>query len=724
MNPIFLYINNFHCHTESLIDFSLFNSAVITGRYAESDLYSNGVGKSTIFKALEYVLFGQSDCNLEKIIRDGESSATIIFDFSVADKTYRITRVKTKKASDVNLYLATSTSLKFNVNCDEKEWKNISGRRSSDTEQEIAKLLKINFAIFKSTVHFAQLDMSGLPTATSSKRKSILKDIFQLGIYSKLEKMAKENFSNISKEVSDANIILSHIKDPQQEILNFTENLISLNQKLNEASLSVKNAEIVEKSFSDQLKEKQIFLAEQKKDFDSITFQISKDKITAKNLQTTIDSNTSKKNAIVMQAKDLTAKIEKNKKELQSISDDIKNINEQFLKEIIDNNTKLLNENKAKYLLLSKELDILNNPMPTELKCPQCRSSLTEEHRENCKKEIINEKEIISIKQKEINEDIVNLNKLITDASKDLDVCLLKHKQMDKLTNIINMDSKEISSKKSLHKEYTSTIGDLKVNLDTLAQEIITKEKSLEKIDKSSFEKINEEINSINLKLTEATAHLLEDRKSFNEISQNIAIINNNISQKEKDLIIKNEKEKIIENNKELSKLYPLLIEAFSSAGIPNLMIQNILNDLQAEANTIIPNFHAGLQLEFAIEKTRSDGAQDDTLDINYYLHNKPRDFEQLSGAQKLAAIFGLKLGLLMLLKKMFDVDFNLLLLDEVDQALDKASLDAFATNIKSLDQQFKILIITHNDRLKEKFSNVIEVNQDMEKNSHAEVKI
>lgn len=724
MNPIFLYIKNFHCHTESLIDFNLFNSAVIIGKYAESDLYSNGVGKSTIFKALEYVLFGQSDCSLDKIIRDGENSATVIFDFSIDDKTYRITRVKTKKASDVNLYVAITPSPVFSANCGEKEWKNISGRRSSDTEQEITKLLKINFAIFKSTIHFTQLDLSGLATATPSKRKSILKDIFQLGIYSKLEKMAKDNFSNISKEVSDANIILSHIKDPQQEILSFTENLTILNEKLNESSLAMTSAEVAEKTLSNELNSKQIFLAEQKKDFDSITLQLSKDRLTVKSLQDTIANNSNKKNAIVAQAKDLTSKIEKNKEILQSILDEIKNIDSKILRETIDANTKLLHDNKAKYLLLSKELEKLNNPIPLELKCPQCRSSLTEEHRENCKKEIINEKKIISLKQKEINDDIATLNKIINEASKELETLLLKNNQVDKLNNIINLDSKEILSKKSLHKEYSSTISASKTNLDTLTQEILLKEKSLEKIDKSSFEKINKEIESINLKLAESITMLSERRKAFNEVSQSIAIINNNINQKQKDLIIKNEKEKIIENNKELSKLYPLLIEAFSSAGIPNLMIQNILNDLQTEANAIIPNFHAGLQLEFAIEKTRSDGAQDDTLDINYYLHNKPRDFEQLSGAQKLAAIFGLKLGLLMLLKKMFDIDFNLLLLDEVEQALDKASLDAFASNIKSLDQQFKILIITHNDRLKDKFSNVIEVIQDMEKNSHAEVKI
>lgn len=722
MNPIFLYINNFHCHTKSLIDFNLFNSAVITGKYADSDMYSNGVGKSTIFKALEYVLFGQSDCNLEKIIRDGENSAAVIFDFSVEDKIYRITRIKTKKSSDVNLYLATTKSEKFNADCLEKDWKNISGRRSSDTEQEIAKLLKINYAIFRATVHFAQLDMSGLPTATPSKRKAILRDIFQLVFYSKLEKIAKDNFAIISKEITDANIILNHIKDPQQDITDLTEQLTKLNKELNITSEELFSAEKLEKSFSEKLKTKQILLAEQKKDFDSLIAQIAKDKNIAKNLQNVLDTNNSKKSNIIAEAKNITLKIDNNKKELEFILGEIKDLDAEKIKNNLEKDNKLLNETKAKLLSLNKELEKLNNPMPLELKCPQCRSILTEDHRDSCSKEIATEKTRIIEEQEKIKKIIEQLTGSIKSLSKEMDNLSLKNKKIDNINNAINYDSKEILSKKSLHKEYTSIISNAKNDLNLLLQEISAKESNLEKIDKSSFDEINKEIELITLELTRTSQKLNDCRVIFNQISQNIAVITNNINQKEKDLLIKNEKEKIIEKNKELSKTYPLLIEAFSSSGIPNLMIQNILNDLQLEANSIIPNFHAGLQLEFSIEKTRSDGAQDDTLDINYYLHNKPRDFEQLSGAQKLAAIFGLKLGLLMLLKKMFDIDFNLLLLDEVDQALDKASVDAFASNIKSLDQQFKILIITHNDRLKEKFSNVIEVKQDMEKNSYAEV--
>ena len=83
MLPLRLYIENFMCHNKSFIDFTQFSSALIVGKLENNDLFSNGVGKSTIFKAIEYCLFNQADVNLEKIIRDDSPSCQIVMDFLV-----------------------------------------------------------------------------------------------------------------------------------------------------------------------------------------------------------------------------------------------------------------------------------------------------------------------------------------------------------------------------------------------------------------------------------------------------------------------------------------------------------------------------------------------------------------------------------------------------------------------------------------------------------------
>ena len=84
----------------------------------------------------------------------------------------------------------------------------------------------------------------------------------------------------------------------------------------------------------------------------------------------------------------------------------------------------------------------------------------------------------------------------------------------------------------------------------------------------------------------------------------------------------------------------------------------------------------------------------------------------QLSGAMKLSVAFSLKLGLSFLLQKIIGTDIKFLLLDEIDQPLDKASVDALADIVKFFENDFNILIITHNDRLNDKFKEQILVEQ------------
>jgi DNA repair exonuclease SbcCD ATPase subunit len=114
------------------------------------------------------------------------------------------------------------------------------------------------------------------------------------------------------------------------------------------------------------------------------------------------------------------------------------------------------------------------------------------------------------------------------------------------------------------------------------------------------------------------------------------------------------------------------------------------------------------------VEKTQGNGVETDTLDIHYYVHGKKRYYEQLSGGMKLAVAFSLKLGLSFLLQKMAGISVKFLLLDEIDQSLDNASVDTFAEIIRFFQKDFTIMVITHNARLKEKFAHSILVQQDI----------
>ena len=215
---------------------------------------------------------------------------------------------------------------------------------------------------------------------------------------------------------------------------------------------------------------------------------------------------------------------------------------------------------------------------------------------------------------------------------------------------------------------------------------------------------------------------MLAANKELTQFISSKAIIQHSINQKTEDKRKKLDYGKLLKELEDKLSVYPSVLQAFSSTGIPNLIIHNILDDLQLEVNKLLNQFKPGLQLTFTIEKTKGDGTEADTLDIDYKLNGKNRYYEQLSGAMRLIVNFSLKLGLSFLLQKMLGVDIKFLLLDELDQSLDKSRADAFADIIRFLHKDFNILVVTHNDRLKDKFSHAVLVEQDINMVSHAQL--
>jgi DNA repair exonuclease SbcCD ATPase subunit len=345
-----------------------------------------------------------------------------------------------------------------------------------------------------------------------------------------------------------------------------------------------------------------------------------------------------------------------------------------------------------------------------------------QEHMEKCRQDTQNQIKEINEKLQKIASETKNLKTQLLENKKQI-----KHAQEcnDKLRSIasrISSIASEMNQKKQLFEEYKEMLSNeeisnnqLKDNFEQISAKLAQSETDNILEIRKKVKEENDKINVLKLDIKKIENDLMEEQKTK-------AIILSKIKEAEALEEKKKSIEVEIKSKSKYSKAYPYVVQALSSSGIPNIIIQNMLEDLQSEVNELLPDLHPGLQLTFSTEKTKSDGTVDDTLDIVYYLNSKERDFEQLSGAQKLAATFGLKLGLAFFLKKNLGMELNLLLLDEIDQSLDKAGVDAFANIVKRFEDEFTILVITHNDRLKDKFSHAILVEQDYDRVSKAKV--
>jgi DNA repair exonuclease SbcCD ATPase subunit len=299
----------------------------------------------------------------------------------------------------------------------------------------------------------------------------------------------------------------------------------------------------------------------------------------------------------------------------------------------------------------------------------------------------------------------------------------LSKKQLENINTSISSKNKEIQDKKVLYTEYSDLLDKFVKELKDKTEDIVKVEEDLKNSSMSEATTVQSVIDNLRKKLLTLNSNVNLFIKELTQANSSKAVIQHNIEQKNKDSVkIKDIKDELLKLEEE-SEMYPDVIQAFSTTGIPNLIIQNVLDDLQIEANNLLTQLKPGLQLSFFVEKT-VEKTKDvtDTLEINYHINGKERYYEQLSGAQKIAITFSLKLGLSFLLQKIIGTDIKFLMLDEIDQSLDKASVDAFADIVKFFQKEFTILVITHNDRLKDKFNHAILVEQDINMVSRASV--
>lgn len=733
MKPLYLYIEDFMGHECSELQLSAINLAIIIGNKNGNEIYSNAVGKSTIFKAIEFCIFNEAEkgLKLEELIRIDTNKCRVVFDFEVDKQIYRISRSRTKKGStDLSLYVRTAY-VEPNVNphsvsLDEDEfkkfWTDISSRRAADTEDTLFKIIKITYGAFNGGYHFVQNDYtSGLATTTKGQRKEILKNSLGLNIYTSLAKLATLRHSALTKEFEKKKTIFEMIANPEEIIKATNDKIITLNSSIEnqKSTITTINTNIENQTTalnSSLVKEK--LIAEQVGVVQNKKKGIELRKVKAEN--SVNDSSTKRKNLIVL-AKNINVEIEKLKTEgLKLAQISLEPLSS--LKVELEQGQEIILKNKTIISSLNDELVELRIPLPNEAYCKHCRQPLTAEHRREC--------------EKSTNESIGTKEKKIADLKKETEATLIANKSisqkiielentkklLESNTNDLVRKEKDIVDKKELYLEYDGVYKKYKSELDEILVELAAVDLEIEASSVKELVELQKQSSLEQDKLNVLKRDAEVKNRDLNNFINEKTVNEHLILQKTKDIQTKKDLSIEILKSEEECFISSLLTEAFGPIGIPNLIIQNILDDFQIEANNILERIQPGLQLVFSIEKTKGDGQLGDDLDIDYFLNGKSLSYPLLSGAQKLSVMFALKLGQAYLHKKILGSTIQFLLLDELDQGLDKAGIDTFAEVVKSFQNDFTILVITHNDRLKDKFTQAILVEQDLNMASRARI--
>jgi exonuclease SbcC len=177
------------------------------------------------------------------------------------------------------------------------------------------------------------------------------------------------------------------------------------------------------------------------------------------------------------------------------------------------------------------------------------------------------------------------------------------------------------------------------------------------------------------------------------------------------------------DNQKQLTEIkkkyrvYYELSQAFGKNGIQALMIENVLPQLEAEANQILARLTGNqFHVQFLTQKAgRSSSKKNtkliDTLDILIADAKGTRAYETYSGGEAFRINFSIRLALAKLLAQRAGTSLQMLIVDEGFGTQDNEGCDRLIAAINAIASDFAcILTVTHMPQFKEAFQNRIEV--------------
>ena len=710
-------MKNFCCYTE-LVEYEFENNKIrlITG--------PNGVGKTTLFSALQFTLYGntasgaRSDDVVNNVI--GKNCHTYV-EFIIQNDDiinhYRVDRyVKDSKLGD--------TVLLFR-NGEKKPYK----KGQKEVLPEIERLL-VPQKLFSNTLLFGQKVKDFFTDLTDSDQKAIFRKVLLLDNYVLYYDEANKRINLKYVDLEDVNKRMSLI---QSLIVNNKER-IRISEEDKNLFEERKNREIDRLSNElESLFVKLIELKGKRKKYEhindlalsTVNSKISHVQNLINNLHTErdyevqqlIDLRNSKEAEFNSKSKELISQEELNySKKLSEIDkyfNDTKfsyqeNLNllhrtKTEAKSKIDNNELQMTRNGGRI----SELQVAVNTK--EAVCPTCKKPLTDK---KVKDYLLSElKNLISDNEKMASENISSnilydqaiqneneINYSLTNTSDQVSakIAEIKNEKGLKIYEINQRVSEAKEKLSEMYKERSQHISDKYLSKDTeldMELDSLIAEKHNLTVDLDEKSKIEKEISSQESEIKTSKAIIEEkEKETFNDNILKSCLIERDKLKMEKDAL--DVKTLDLLNSIQILEFWK---EGFSSTGIPSLLIDEAIPFLNKAVSGYLEKVGGRYVASFDTLSTTKSGEYRDKINVNVLdTQTKANNRKQLSGGQTRVIDIAILLSLCDLQNDVQEMKTNILLLDEIFDSLDDSNIGYISSLLRTLVKGKAINLISH----------------------------
>ncbi|AFZ54491.1 AAA family ATPase [Cyanobacterium aponinum] len=271
----------------------------------------------------------------------------------------------------------------------------------------------------------------------------------------------------------------------------------------------------------------------------------------------------------------------------------------------------------------------------------------------------------------------------------------------------------DLQQAKKQYPQLSTRQTQIETNLTQYNQEKETGEKELNSLQEqlSSLTDYSQELAKLEQEASNCQENINRLLTAKGRLEQSLT----NLKDRENDV---KELENRLQETQKKYRIYQELTFAFGRRGIQSLMIENILPQLQDEANHILNSLTGSqLSVQFLTQKPKASRSKKsssqyiDTLEIIISDAQGTRSYETYSGGEAFRINFAIRLALSRILAQRAGTRLQLLIVDEGFGTQDTDGCNRLIGALNAIASEFAcILTVTHVNQFKEAFQTRIEV--------------
>jgi exonuclease SbcC len=684
MIPLRLELTNFLAYRNPApLDFTGIHVAVLVGE--------NGAGKSSLLDAITWALWGRARARTDnELVHQGQSEMRVEFTFALRDRAYRVIRAR-------RVGRGAGSVLDFQAQNDAGKWASIAEATIPKTQDKINRTLRLEHDTFVNSAYLMQGKADEFTGKRPTERKQVLADILGLQEWERYEARAKERLREIDGKLAGLDALLQEIEAELERRGEYERELAEMQSTVGEVGARLREAEAGWAQI-DAARQAMIALERQ---IEQLTRRI----LDAEKEIAALDDDLREARSRA-DAASISAQLEAVRLRLAGL--DALDAERERMTEARrasgETAAQLRGQNEAARAEadgLKKRVETLQ--AATEPRCPTCGQPLSEDERAKLVAELNAE---VEARRETYRQNQAQL-KTLGDEQAALD------RQLKQIGEAVREKPALIQQQAELQTALVQA-GEAAERIAGLAERRTRWQAAAEK-DRAERAQLDAQAEKFDAILRDSAAKQAaldrlrqEDtlaKARMGAAQQKLAALEEQARQRE---ARRAERDRLAEER----GLYDELKEAFGKRGVPAMMIEAAVPEIEAAANALLTRMTGGrMHVRFMTQKETQAGETRETLDIQISDELGTRAYEMYSGGEAFRVNFAIRIALSQLLARRAGTQVQTLIVDEGFGVLDAAGRERLVEAINAAQEDFqRILVVTHIDELKDAFPARIEI--------------